>query len=1102
VSPLEPYNQSTNISLAQRPFGLGGYPNLTSPYITYEKIFYNNQNRSIEPQFGQEDIVSMLISTVSETALSVTVGDGQTYGPYLNGPLSPGTEYYFRLLVYTGPFLQLVTPSNSSCVDTNIAKISTLPTPPSASAAGGGLGLAAAGGGGGLVIGVCVFLWLKKKKRDKLASDGYQTETKITAASRDAIERQSSSDGGPAIILPNRTKSISVKQPVDTSRRQSDASGAISIARPSQRDSGNIQIKPRSIPAAVQIMVCKTAVLAYEQMGLVLAPPKTHSVSIEDLPGVMAQLGANTNAGYTDEYEAIESGDEYPRTAAKDPLQKPNNRYANILPYDHSRVTVSRENNDPLTEYINANYIDGYGNKPRSYIAAQGPKDITLIAFWKMLWENKVPIIIMVTNCEEKGRPKCVRYWPEKIRQEMYVGKICLTLTSEEEFAEYLIRTITVQNGSEMRIMRQFHFIAWPDHGVPETTLTTINILRKARLYRQRANGPMVIHCSAGVGRTGTLLAIDVNMDYFAKHNAIDVVGVMNHMRRQRSTMVQTEDQFVFIYQALADCCQAEASDLDPQQLRAHFGALHTPHPEPGAGTYLQYEFNKIANIPISVAFRTDEASKACNKSKLRYNLFKPYDHTRVVLNGVPGEEGSDFINASFIDSYERKKSFIATQGPLDSTIEAFWEMVWQKQCNSIVMLTNLREDNHGKCDQYWPDPDESPLTIGCFEIHLREEVTAHKWLLVRVFTLTEALGNKRTSRQVKQFCFLDWPSKGCPTSGATIVELSKMVEAHTKSEGNKAKDEENIYGNQFAISDQALRPIVVHCAGGIDRSGVFIAVTICLQRLYEENHADLFSVVKHMRTERGGMIATPDQYAFAYRCICDYLDSLEESIYGNVESDGVTSRHGTIAQPSVRRSGPTTRVNSAGIPDTPVAKMAPPTRAPPTLPYGVTAAESLSRSLEVVKSGDSSDDAPGFTVQKTLSSKPLPPSASKPAVTAPPKALKYVAPPADTSDDVFGFEGAAMHMSSIPTVPVPSAGPEKKKPTPPVRGVALSKPVMAETSFTEHARPKYASATPEYASATPEDGSAVVRRSGSISNQELSAFFGLNVMAGMGDEF
>ena len=90
---------------------------------------------------------------------------------------------------------------------------------------------------------------------------------------------------------------------------------------------------------------------------------------------------------------------------------------------------------------------------------------------------------------------------------------------------------------------------------------------------------------------------------------------------------------------------------------------------------------------------------------------------------------------------------------------------------------------------------------------------------------------------------------------------------------------------------------------------------------------------------------------------------------------------------------------------------MAPPTRAPPTLPYGVTAAESLSRSLEVVKSGDSSDDAPGFTVQKTLSSKPLPPSASKPAVTAPPKALKYVAPPADTSDDVFGFEGAAMQM-------------------------------------------------------------------------------------------
>ena len=84
-----------------------------------------------------------------------------------------------------------------------------------------------------------------------------------------------------------------------------------------------------------------------------------------------------------------------------------------------------------------------------------------------MIWENRVPIIIMVTNLEEKGRNKCYRYWPEKRRQEMQVGSIILTLTTEEEFAEYVIRTITVQNGSEIRVLRQFHFIAWPDHGVP-----------------------------------------------------------------------------------------------------------------------------------------------------------------------------------------------------------------------------------------------------------------------------------------------------------------------------------------------------------------------------------------------------------------------------------------------------------------------------------------------------------------------------------------------------------------------------------------------------------------------------------------------------------
>ena len=133
------------------------------------------------------------------------------------------------------------------------------------------------------------------------------------------------------------------------------------------------------------------------------------------------------------------------------------------------------------------------------------------------------------------------------------------------------------------------------------------------------------------------------------------------------------------------------------------------------------------------------------------------------------------------------------------------------------------------------------------------------------------------------------------PSSGHPLVELCKIVQNYSISESKKFRDEKNIHGNQFAITDQALRPIVVHCANGIDRTGVFTALYICMQRLYEENRVDVFSVVKQLRTERRGIITTPELYQFTYRCVVDYLESVEEFIYGNVESDCITARADSV---------------------------------------------------------------------------------------------------------------------------------------------------------------------------------------------------------------
>lgn len=263
------------------------------------------------------------------------------------------------------------------------------------------------------------------------------------------------------------------------------------------------------------------------------------------------------------EYENLSPvGTEQTQKAAHIPENKPKNRFVNVLPYDRCRVKLASSN--PHDDYINASYMPGYKNN-REYIAAQGPMPSTVSDFWQMIWEQKARCIVMVTNCTEGGRPKCEQYWPAETGPNV-CGDLLVFTSSEHKEADWTLREFKLKHkhNSEERTLRHFHFTAWPDHGVPLDTDVLIRFrgLLRRHIETQTAGTPTVVHCSAGVGRTGTIIALDVMLQQLEAEKAVDINGFVHKMRLHRPLMVQTESQYVFLHQCIMDCLQAmEKSD-------------------------------------------------------------------------------------------------------------------------------------------------------------------------------------------------------------------------------------------------------------------------------------------------------------------------------------------------------------------------------------------------------------------------------------------------------------------------------------------------------------------------------------------------------------
>ncbi|CAF0884221.1 unnamed protein product [Didymodactylos carnosus] len=572
-------------------------------------------------------------------------------------------------------------------------------------------------------------------------------------------------------------------------------------------------------------------------------------IHVDEFAAHVERLKAADNYKFSQEYESIDPGQQFSWDNSLLEYNRPKNRYANVIAYDHSRVVLRPIDGIPGSDYINANYMDGY-RKQNTYIATQGPLPDTFGDFWRMVFETNSACIVMMTKLEERNRLKCDQYWPSR-GTETY-GPIQVTLTDLIELASYSIRTFNIAwiGHPEKREIRHCQFTAWPDHGLPDHATSFLMFLRRVKTLNPLDSGPIIVHCSAGVGRTGCFIVLDAMVDRLKHEKTVDIYGHVTLLRSQRNYIVQTEEQYIFIHDADNEAIQSGYTEILAKNLFTHLQRLLQPINDSSL-TEMELEFKRLANVKAQPS-KFISANLPSNKFKNRLVNILPYENTRVCLSPVRGIDGSDYINASYIDGYHSPKAYIATQGPLLETVDDFWRMLWEHNSTIIVMLTKLKEMGREKCVQYWPNEHSS--RYGYFVVDPIAEYNMPQYVL-REFKVTDS--RDRLFRTVRQFLYTEWPDQGVPKFGEGFIDFIGQV--------HKTKE-------QFGQDG----PIIVHCSAGVGRTGVFITLSIVLDRIRYEGVVDVFQTVKLLRTQRPAMVQTEDQYQFCYRAALEYLGSFD----------------------------------------------------------------------------------------------------------------------------------------------------------------------------------------------------------------------------------
>ncbi|XP_048256555.1 receptor-type tyrosine-protein phosphatase alpha-like isoform X1 [Haliotis rufescens] len=419
----------------------------------------------------------------------------------------------------------------------------------------------------------------------------------------------------------------------------------------------------------------------YYNMG---SAPAVTVVSVDQLGERMKELQVPAG-GFQAEYQKLPTAFTKSYKHSQQPENKGKNKYISYYPYDATRVLLKELPDQPGSDYINASFIDGY-SRPKAYIAAQAPNKMTLNDFWRMIWEYNCTRIVILTNLMEMGKVKCQAYWSDT--SDIRTDSFTVAVTNISKRAHWVVRElhVTQKETNTTRCFHHFHFTMWPDHGTPEETAFT-EFLWLVRTSYNTKDDHLLVHCSAGVGRTGTYIAVDYLLDQALAEDRVNVFGCVSRMRDQRKGMVQTKEQYKCVYIALYEALEYGNTAMDVEE----FSGIRNVKKVFSMGCMTIPKFIQILNSQRKTQPKAGTSVKG-----------------RVWINGR-----SDVL-AVMTPSHLSMNGYLLTEAPSVTTASLFWKLTEEQESSTVVVLPH----SHQRLSSFVPSEgdslDLSPVNVRC----------------------------------------------------------------------------------------------------------------------------------------------------------------------------------------------------------------------------------------------------------------------------------------------------------------------------------------------------------------------------------------------------
>ncbi|XP_077323168.1 receptor-type tyrosine-protein phosphatase epsilon-like [Lithobates pipiens] len=526
------------------------------------------------------------------------------------------------------------------------------------------------------------------------------------------------------------------------------------------------------------------------------------------------------------------------------------NRYKKVLPYDDSRVVL--RSGPSRSDYINASYVNGY-KAPKLYIATQGPLPETLADFWSMVWQENSSVIVMLTGLQEKNKVKCECYWPE---QSHTYGDITVSVQKIIQTGAVTIHSFSlkkVQSTVQMTV-EHLQYLRWPDHGVPRNTSDLVQLIELMNKCHTPGAGPVIVHCSAGIGRTGTFIALDILLKMAHSTKKVNVYNCVSELRKKRVKMVQEKEQYIFLYDALLEGLLCGNTIVSVSDIQKHMGQMSVQDGRTNMSGY-DKEFQDLEKLTeVYQIYQCKEGKRPENQEKNRNPDILPGDHWRPALMSALNTRGAPgYINAVFVNSNNKEEVLIATQLPMKQTLADFWALVWDYKCTVMVMMQRAQDLQENGC-RFFPDKGETSYGIYKVRMTARASRNGFTGLTLNLRKTNETYNN---SMEVKLWCLDSWPlGKPLPENPAAFISLIGEVEKH-----------------QMTVPESH---ILVTCCDGASRSGLFCAGIILCEQIRSDGCLDVSQAVRSLRRRRCQFIPNVEQYSFCYTLAQSYLDSFE----------------------------------------------------------------------------------------------------------------------------------------------------------------------------------------------------------------------------------